>query len=53
VRTFATPVRLLSKTLPLARIVFTSVNPASVKALATSAILMFTPPTFTPRNSAA
>jgi hypothetical protein len=51
--TASTPDRLSIKTLPLAKIVRTFVNPASSNALATSAILRFTPPTFTPRKNAA
>ena len=42
-----------SSTLPLARMVRTLANPASVKAAATSAILRLTPPTLTPRRKAA
>src|SRR6185312_17304627 len=42
-----------SNTLPLARMVRTSENPASVKAVLTSAILRLTPPTLTPRRNAA
>ncbi|COW65773.1 Uncharacterised protein [Mycobacterium tuberculosis] len=52
-RTSAAPHVDSSNTLPLARMVRTLQNPASVNAVATSAILRLTPPTLTPRRNAA